>query len=79
MGYIKHAMTTAVVTGANKGLGLGVARALGGMGIRVWLGAREESRGRAAEAQLRACGIDAEYLALDVGRHTHREFRDAAG
>ena len=59
-------MTTAVVTGANKGLGLGVARALGGIGIKVWLGAREESRGRAAEAQLRAGGLDAEYLALDV-------------
>jgi len=66
VGYIERAMTTAVVTGANKGLGLGVARALGGIGIKVWLGAREESRGRAAEAQLRASGVDAEYLALDV-------------
>ncbi len=59
-------MTTAVVSGADKGLGLGVARALGAMGIKVWLGARQESGGRAAEAQLRACGADAEYLALDV-------------
>ena len=66
VGYTKHAMTTAVVTGANKGLGLGVARALGAMGIKVWLGARQESGGRAAEVQLRACGVDAEYLALDV-------------
>jgi hypothetical protein len=29
VGYTKHAMTTAVITGANKELGLGVARALG--------------------------------------------------
>jgi NAD(P)-dependent dehydrogenase (short-subunit alcohol dehydrogenase family) len=59
-------MTTALVTGANKGLGFGVARALGGMGIKVWMGAREEGRGLAAAAQLRAGGADTEYVALDV-------------
>jgi NAD(P)-dependent dehydrogenase (short-subunit alcohol dehydrogenase family) len=59
-------MVTALVTGANKGVGLGVSRALGGMGIKVWLGAREESRGRAAEVELRGDGINAEYLPLDV-------------
>ena len=56
-------MMTALVTGANKRLGFGVAGALGGMGIKVWLGAREESRGLAAAAQSRAGGADAEYLA----------------
>jgi NAD(P)-dependent dehydrogenase (short-subunit alcohol dehydrogenase family) len=62
----KYAMTIALVTGANKGVGLSVARALGQKGIRVWLGGRVESRGTAAAARLRAECIDVEFLHLDV-------------
>jgi NAD(P)-dependent dehydrogenase (short-subunit alcohol dehydrogenase family) len=56
----------ALITGANKGLGLETARQLGGRGMTVLLGARDEARGRAAEAALRAEDIDAHYVELDV-------------
>jgi NAD(P)-dependent dehydrogenase (short-subunit alcohol dehydrogenase family) len=59
--------TIALVTGANKGIGKETARLLAGRpGTTVWLGARDEDRGRAAEAELQADGLDARFLALDV-------------
>ena len=59
-------MPTAVVTGANRGIGLEVARALAERGYKVWLGARDEARGRQAEAELKAAGLDVAWLPLDV-------------
>ncbi len=56
----------ALVTGANKGLGLEIARQLGMRGITVLVGARDERRGHAAVANLRDGGIDAHYVHLDV-------------
>jgi NAD(P)-dependent dehydrogenase (short-subunit alcohol dehydrogenase family) len=56
----------AVVTGANKGIGLEIARQLAREGITVFLGARDEARGRAAAEKLRAEGLDARALRLDV-------------
>ena len=53
-------------TGANKGIGLAVARQLGERGYAVWIGARDEKRGEAAAAGLRRDGIDARALTLDV-------------
>lgn len=57
---------TALVTGANKGIGLEVARQLGRLDHTVWLGARDERRGREAEAALRAEGLDAHFVQLDI-------------
>ena len=57
---------TAVVTGANKGIGREIARRLATMGFKVWLGARDAERGMAAERELRAEGLDVRWLALDV-------------
>lgn len=57
---------TAVVTGANKGIGREIARRLATMGLKVWLGARDAGRGMAAERELRAEGLDVQWLALDV-------------
>ena len=57
----------ALVTGANKGIGLEVARQLGrDHGMSVLIGARDESRGREAADQLQAQGIDARAIRLDV-------------
>lgn len=48
-------MTTTLITGANKGLGHETARQLIAAGHSVWIGARDESRGRAAANELGAC------------------------
>jgi NAD(P)-dependent dehydrogenase (short-subunit alcohol dehydrogenase family) len=58
--------TTALVTGANKGLGLETARRLGALGWTVYVGARDAGRGREAVAKLAAEGADARLVALDV-------------
>ncbi len=42
----------AVVTGANRGIGLEVCRQLGGLGYTVVLGSRDERKGQRAAAQL---------------------------
>lgn len=61
-------MTTriALITGANKGIGLETARQLAGMGMTVLLGARDGARGREAEGVLRDEGADARFVQLDV-------------
>ncbi|NEA38952.1 SDR family NAD(P)-dependent oxidoreductase [Streptomyces sp. SID11385] len=57
---------TALVTGANKGIGLAVARGLAGLGFTVAVGARDAARGAAAVESLRAEGARAFAVALDV-------------
>ena len=52
---------TFLVTGANKGIGLAIARQLAKTGARVFLGARDAGRGQAAADEL---GV--EFLPLDV-------------
>jgi len=56
----------ALITGANKGIGLETARQLGRQGITVLLGSRDAGRGALAEAQLKAEGIDGRALDLTV-------------
>ena len=58
--------TTALVTGANKGIGYAIAAGLGARGIRVGIGARDQQRREDAVAKLRADGIDAFGVPLDV-------------
>jgi NAD(P)-dependent dehydrogenase (short-subunit alcohol dehydrogenase family) len=57
---------TALITGANKGIGLETARQLGAQGMTVLVGARDAKRGTEAERELRECGIDARFVQLDV-------------
>jgi NAD(P)-dependent dehydrogenase (short-subunit alcohol dehydrogenase family) len=59
---------TALVTGANRGIGLEVCRQLGRTGHRVVLTARREDAGRAAAQRLRADGLDVRFERLDVAR-----------
>jgi NAD(P)-dependent dehydrogenase (short-subunit alcohol dehydrogenase family) len=56
----------ALVTGANKGLGLEIARQLGARGITVLLGARDAARGGRAAERLTAQGLTVSALPLDV-------------
>src|SRR5260370_881341 len=55
----------AVVTGANKGIGFEVARDLARKGFHVFLGARDEKAGRAAEEKLRKDG-EVTFLKIDI-------------
>jgi NAD(P)-dependent dehydrogenase (short-subunit alcohol dehydrogenase family) len=56
----------ALVSGANKGIGYEIARGLADKKIAVLVGARDESRGQAAAAKLKAEGADARFVKLDV-------------
>ena len=57
----------ALVTGANKGIGLETARQLAQSGMLVLVGARDETKGEEAAAELRKESLQAEALLLDVG------------
>lgn len=56
----------ALITGANKGIGLETTRQLGRLGITVVLGARSSSLGEAAAAKLKSAGLAASSVQLDV-------------
>ena len=51
-------MKTALITGANKGIGFGIAKHLGLSGWKIILGARNQERAENAINELRALGID---------------------
>ncbi|WBB75383.1 SDR family oxidoreductase [Micromonospora sp. WMMD1128] len=65
MGQVKE-NRTALVTGANKGIGFAVAQGLGAIGFTVAVGARDDARREEAVARLRTTGVDAFGIALDV-------------
>lgn len=56
----------ALVTGANKGIGYEIAAGLGAAGFTVGVGARDDHRRDGAVAALRADGVDAFGVPLDV-------------
>jgi NAD(P)-dependent dehydrogenase (short-subunit alcohol dehydrogenase family) len=56
----------ALITGANKGIGLEIARQLGRQGMTVLIGARDEGRGREAAEGLQSEGTNAHFIRLDV-------------
>ena len=59
---------TALVTGGSRGLGLQMAHALGEAGARVMLTSRKAADLEAAAAELKAAGIDAQWIAADCGQ-----------
>ncbi|MEL6637708.1 MAG: SDR family NAD(P)-dependent oxidoreductase [Bacteroidota bacterium] len=61
---------TALVSGANKGIGLEITRQLAQRAYRVFLTARNVQRGEAAAAALRKEGLDVEFIPLDVADST---------
>lgn len=56
----------ALITGANKGIGLETAKQLGAQGMTVLMGARDAGRGQEAVAGVREGGVDAHFVQLDV-------------
>ena len=56
----------ALVTGANKGIGLEIARQLAHQGGTVLIGARDEQRGQEAAKTLQNEGAEAHFIHLDV-------------
>ena len=56
----------ALITGANRGLGLEIARQLGQRGFTVLLGARNEEAGQLAATQLIGEGIQAVFIPFDI-------------
>ncbi len=58
----------ALVTGANKGIGLETARQLAQAGMTVLIGARDEAKGKQAVEELRKDGLEARSLVIDVSK-----------
>jgi NAD(P)-dependent dehydrogenase (short-subunit alcohol dehydrogenase family) len=57
---------TVFITGANKGLGLEIARQLGAQGYKIFIGVRDANKGKAAAETLRAEGIVCESISINV-------------
>jgi NAD(P)-dependent dehydrogenase (short-subunit alcohol dehydrogenase family) len=58
----------AIVTGAGRGIGFGIAQTLCRAGAKVVIGELDEAKGTEAAEQLRAEDRDAEFVPLDVTR-----------
>src|SRR5215471_13641386 len=59
-------MKTALITGANKGIGYEVACQLAGKGFQVFVGARNRDTGRKAVTEIETQGGKATFLQIDV-------------
>ena len=59
-------MKTALITGANKGIGYEVARQLAGKGFHVFIGTRNAQKGREAADRLKKNDAIATFVPLDV-------------
>ena len=66
MSSIPDSLRIAVVTGANRGLGLETCRQLARLGLTVILTSRDPHKGEAAVATLRNAGLEVRYQPLDV-------------
>jgi NAD(P)-dependent dehydrogenase (short-subunit alcohol dehydrogenase family) len=62
----------ALITGANKGIGLETARQLGKLGVTILVGSRDLARGEEAVEVLSGIGVDARAVKLDVANEADR-------
>ncbi|MGN9844260.1 SDR family NAD(P)-dependent oxidoreductase [Nonomuraea sp. H19] len=65
-GMTNSEQTSVLITGGNKGLGFEAARRLGELGWKIFLGSRDEGRGRAAADKLTDGGANVVMVPLDV-------------
>jgi NAD(P)-dependent dehydrogenase (short-subunit alcohol dehydrogenase family) len=63
----------ALITGANRGIGLETARELGEKGIHVVLGSRDLEKGKKAAARLAEKGIESDVVKLDITSPADRQ------
>jgi NAD(P)-dependent dehydrogenase (short-subunit alcohol dehydrogenase family) len=56
----------ALVTGANRGIGLETVRQLAAQGMTVLLGARDEKKGMMTAEKLKREGLDVDFLLIDI-------------
>lgn len=61
--------TITLITGANRGIGLEIAKELGRKGQTVLIGSRNLSKGQIVVDQLTMDNIDAQAIQLDVTDH----------
>lgn len=69
----KQINKVALITGANKGLGFGIAKKLGKKGITVLIAARNVEKGKKAVDKLQFEDINADFIKLDVSDYTSIE------
>lgn len=62
----EHDKRVALVSGANRGLGLAISQGLAEHGITVILGARDSKKGAQACSRLKRRGLDVHFEVLDV-------------
>lgn len=67
---MSDAKRIALVTGANKGIGLEIARQLAQSGVIVLMGARHPERGQDAAARLSEAGLAVDVIEIDLNNET---------
>ena len=67
------AVKIALITGANKGIGLETARQLGKLGVTILVGSRDLAKGEQAAETLRSIGVEARAIKLDVVSESDRK------
>jgi len=56
----------AIVTGASRGIGVGIARVLGRQGMKLVLTARSQEAGESVAAELSAAGVECLWVTADI-------------
>lgn len=64
--HIVETKRIALITGANKGIGLEIARQLAEAGVTILIGARDFERGKKAAEDLSSAGLSAENIKIDL-------------